>query len=438
MLHSRRSFLGGLALPAAASAAGINLLATLEAEALTISSSLATHKGEPEEIAADEDFWSEVGRCFTVDRSIVNFNNGGVSPSPAFVQQAAKRNMDYCNSAVTARALFTYFPPQVEAVRQRVARHWDVSPEEIAFTRNSSEALQICQFGIDLKSGDEVLTTDQDYPRMRNTFRQRELREGIKLTLFPIPVPADDEQKLVSLFEERITPSTKLILMSHMINLTGQILPVKAITAMARGHGIPVIVDGAHSFAHFAFTLKELDCDYFGTSLHKWLFAPHGTGLLYVRKEKVKDLWPMMAAPEGMEDDVRKFEEIGTHPIGLKAAIGEALTFHQNLGDARKEARLRFLRDAWAKRLLEASDRFILHTSLKPEFSCGLATVAIEGIEPGALQAWLWEKQRIFVTPIVTEQFSGVRVTPNVYSTMEEVDRFCDAMEHAAKHGIAA
>lgn len=437
-MQSRRTFLGGLALPALASAGGVPLFATLEAEAIAISQELSAHAGGPDEIARDEDFWHEVGRCFTVDRSIVNFNNGGVSPSPAFVAEAAKRNMDFANNTVTARALFTDLPERVEAVRQRVAAHWNVSPEEIAFTRNSSEALQICQFGIDLKSGDEVLTTDQDYPRMRNTFRQREQREGLKVTFFPLPVPAEDDDRIVSVFEERITPRTRLILMSHMINLTGQILPVKKICDMARARGIPVIVDGAHSFAHIAFRLDELGCDYFGTSLHKWLFAPHGTGLLYVRREKVKDLWPMMAAPDELVDDIRKFEEIGTHPVGLKVAIGEALTFHQNLGDQRKEARLRFLRDAWAKRLLAASDRFVLHTSLKPQFSCGLATVKLDGIEPEPLREWLWNEHKIFVTPIVTEQFAGLRVTPNVYSTMEEIDRFCDAMEHAAEHGISA
>src|SRR5688572_21688610 len=397
-MHSRRTFLGGVALSAMASSPGLRAFARLEPESLAISSELAGHPGTPGEVARDEDFWHEIGRCFTVDRSVIHFNNGGVCPSPAFVQEAVRRNQEFANSWITSLALFTEQPKQVEAVRQRVAAHWGVSPEEIAFTRNSSEALQICQFGIDLKSGDEVLTTDQDYPRMRNTFRQRELREGIKLRLFPIPVPSEDVGQIVSRFEEQITAGTKLILMSHMINLTGQILPVKEVTAMARKRGIPVIVDGAHSFAHFPFKLGDLDCDYFGTSLHKWLFAPHGNGLLYVRREKIKDLWPMMAAPEGKEEDIRKFEEIGTHPVGLKVAIGEALTFHQNLGDERKAERLRYLRDAWANRLMAASDRFILHTSLKPQFSCGLATVGIDGIAPEDLQQWLWNEHKIFTT----------------------------------------
>ena len=206
-----------------------------------------------------------------------------------------------------------------------MAAQWGCDPEEIAFTRNSSEGLQICQFGIDLKPGDEMLTTTQDYPRMINTFKQRERREGIVLKQFPIPVPAENDEEIVRLFRSHITPRTKLILCCHMINLTGQILPVKEIAAMARRRGIPTIVDGAHALAHFDFKLSDLEVDYYATSLHKWLFAPHGTGLLYVRKDKIRDLWPLMAPPEALLGDIRKFEEIGTHPAANYLAIGEAL-----------------------------------------------------------------------------------------------------------------
>ena len=222
--------------------------------------------------------------------------------------------------------------PQREPVRQRLARAFGCDGEEIALTRNASEGLQICQFGFDLEPGDEVLTTTQDYGRMITTFKQRERREGIVLRQFDIPVPAEDPAEIVRLFESHITPRTRLILMCHMINLTGQILPVREVVAMGRRHGLPVIVDGAHSFAHFDFEHRDLDCDYYATSLHKWLFAPHGTGMLYVRRNLIADLWPLMAAPEPMSDDIRKFEEIGTHPAANYLAIAEALTFHQGLG----------------------------------------------------------------------------------------------------------
>ena len=400
-------------------------------------------EGTPEEVARDEGFWTEIAQAFTVDRSLVNLNNGGVSPSPQFVQAAMKRHLDYSNSAPTSIALWETLEPQREGVRQRMARHWGVDPQEIAFTRNASESLQICQFGLDLEPGDEVLTTDQDYPRMLNTFRQRVRREGIVLRSISLPVPAEDDDEVVRRFERSITDKTRLILMCHMINLTGQILPVRKVVAMAReargarGRGIPVIVDGAHALAHFAFRLCDLDCDYYGTSLHKWLFAPHGTGLLYVRRERIKDLWPLMAAGEDQVADIRKFEEIGTHPAANTLAIAEALTFHQSIGDERKEARLRYLRDTWARRLLRFDDRIRLHTSLKPRFYCGIATVQIEGIDPGELSVWLRRKHKIVVTPIKHEQFEGIRVSPSVYTTLEELDRFSTAMESVVRNGLA-
>jgi len=394
------------------------------------------HDLDPAAVARDDDFWSEVGRAFTIDRSVVNLNNGGVSPSPGMVQEAMKQHLDFANSQPPPVALWRIQEPQKETVRERLARQWGVDSEEIAITRNSSESLQICQLGIDLARGDEILTTNQDYPRMLTTFRQRERREGVVLRTFSLPVPCEDDVEVVRLFEENITPRTKVILMCHMINLTGQILPVKQVVAMARAKGIPVIVDGAHALAHFDFKLSDLDCDYYGVSLHKWLFAPHGTGLLYVRREKIRDLWPLMAAEAELDDDIRKFEEIGTHPAANFLAIAEALTFHQAIGGARKEARLRYLRDYWATRLLEFSDRVLLHTSLRPGFSCGIANVSIEGLDPVALSDWLWEKKKILTTAIEHDEFSGLRVSPSVYSTLEELDRFCDAIEWVIGNGL--
>ena len=271
---------------------------------------------------------------------------------------------------------------------------------------------------------------------MLSTFRQRARREGIVLRELSIPVPCEDENEIVSLFEQGITPRTRLILMCHMINLTGQILPVRRVVAMARRHDIPVIVDGAHALAHFPFTLSELECDYYGTSLHKWLFAPHGTGLLYVRADRIENLWPLMAADEKLDADIRKFEEIGTHPAANTLAIAEAMTFHRSVGDERKAARLRYLRDRWALRLTGYSDQVRLHTSLRPAFSCGIATVQIEGTDSGDLSAWLLRRHGIVVTPIRHEQFEGIRVSPSVYTTPEEIDRFSTAMEAAVRNGL--
>lgn len=430
---SRRRFVGAVGLPAVAAASGVTFAPRLGRASIAPE---PPRGATPREVARDEDYWAEVARAFTVDRSLINLNNGGVSPSPAYVQEAMKRHLDYSNEAPTY-TMWRILEPQREGVRQRLARAWGVDPEEIALTRNASEGLQICQFGIDLEPGDEVLTTTQDYPRMLTTFEQRERREGIVLKQIRIPVPAEDPAEVVRRFEAAITPRTKLILVCHMINLTGQILPVGEVTALGRARGIPVIVDGAHALAHFDFTLGELDVDYYATSLHKWLFAPHGTGLLYVRRERIADLWPLQAAPNTMDDDIRKFEEIGTHPAANYLAIAEALTFHEGIGGARKEARLVVLRDLWANRLLE-NDRVRLHTSLKPGFACGIATVAVDGLEPGALGSWLWSEHRIIVTPIGHEECPGLRISPSVYTTPEELDRFCSAVEHAIRHGIPA
>ncbi|MFQ5536888.1 MAG: aminotransferase class V-fold PLP-dependent enzyme, partial [Gemmatimonadota bacterium] len=324
-MTSRRHFLASLSRSATAAAVGIPLApAFLRSEAAAIARELRGHPGAPGEVAKDEDFWAEVARAFTVDRALINLNNGGVSPSPGWVQDAMKRHLDFSNLAPTY-TMWRVLEPQREGVRQRMAKAWGVDPEEVAFTRNASEGLQTMQFGIDLKAGDEVLTTTQDYGRMITTFKQRERREGIVLRQIRIPVPAENPREVVDLFEAAITPRTRAILACHMINLTGQILPVRELNAMARRHGIPLIVDGAHALAHFDFTLSELDVDNYSTSLHKWLFAPHGTGLLYVRREKIKDVWPLMAAPERMDSDIRKFEEIGTHPAANYLAIGEAL-----------------------------------------------------------------------------------------------------------------
>jgi isopenicillin-N epimerase len=436
-MHSRRKFLGTMSMPAAAAAAGFTFRPTeLRARSLDIAANLARYPGSALEVADDEDFWFEVQSAFTVDRTLVNLNNGGVSPAPKLVQDAMKRHQDYSNLAPTY-TMWKILEPQREGTRARVARQWGVSPDEIAFTRNASESLQTMQFGIDLQSGDEVLTTTQDYGRMITTFKQRERREGIVLKQIRIPVPAEDPAEVVRLFEEAITPRTRMILACHMINLTGQILPVTELTAMARRHGIPLVIDGAHALAHFDFDLGELDVDNYSTSLHKWLFAPHGTGLLYVRRDKIADVWPLMAAPETQDHDIRKFEAIGTHPEAPYLCIGEALSFHQGIGPARKAERLIYLRDYWADPLLE-NDNVRLHTSREPGFSCGIANVEVMGVEPNALRDYLWDAHRIITVSINHAEFQGLRISPSVYTTLPELDRFIDVVDDVAKNGLPA
>ncbi len=377
-------------------------------------------------MARNESFWREIQLAFTVDRTVINLNNGGVSPSPRVVQEAMRRYLEFSNM-LPAHNLWRVLEPQVEGVRRRLAAELGCDPEELAITRNASEALETCQLGLDLKPGDEVLTTDQDYPRMLTTWQQRARRDGIVLKTFSFPVPAAPDD-LYRRFEDAVTPRTRVILLCHVTFLTGQVFPVQRICRMARARGIETIVDGAHAFAHFPFRVADLECDYYGSSLHKWLLAPHGTGLLYVRREKIRKLWPLMAAPEKMDDDVRKFEEIGTHPAANHNAIAEALTFHQTIGGARKAARLRYLRDLWADRLTRLPGVALL-TGRDPEQSCGLATVSFGRRDVAAISAKLWEQYRILTVPIVRNDFQGLRITPNVYTTTDEIDIFCTAVE---------
>jgi len=429
-MHTRRSFLG------AAAGAGLTTVVLRHDALARIHSAVAgAGTASPQELASSEDFWLLIQQAYDVDRSFVNLNNGGVAPAPRSVLAAQARNDAITNHA-PSRYLWGVLDPQVETVRRRLAHHFGCDAEEIAITRNSSEALQICLYGIDLKAGDEVLSTSHDYPRMLNTLKQRQLREGIVLRTFPFDTPAKSHADLAALFEKNLTARTRVILMCHITNLTGQIFPVKDVVHMARAKGVEVVVDGAHAFAHFPYKHADLDCDFYGTSLHKWLSAPIGTGFLYVRKSKIADLWPLMAAPDPKVDNIRKFEEIGTHPTAPRLAIAEAMTLYEGIGAERKIARLTYLRDRHARRLC-AWPNVKCHTNLSPGMGGAICTLEIEGVDANALTAWLWDKHKIIVTPIVHEQVNGIRVTPNTYTTVEEIDRFADAFEIATTKGIS-
>ncbi|MDH7515512.1 MAG: aminotransferase class V-fold PLP-dependent enzyme [Bacteroidota bacterium] len=388
----------------------------------------------PDQAAVDEDFWFEIQQAFSVTRSIINLNNGGVCPSPRIVTEA------YCRYTWEQEELPAYIIPRIleprtERVRQGLARAFGVDAEEIAITRNASESLEIVLFGMTFRKGDEVLTTAQDYPRMITTLRQRERREGISLTVIPIPVVPSEPGEIVHAFERAITERTRAILISHINFTNGQIMPVREICALGRRHGIETIVDGAHSFAHLDMTQADLGCDYFATSLHKWLYAPKGTGMLYVRKDKIESIWPLMAADDKLATDIRKFEETGTRSAAPRLAIAEALIFHDGIGPARKEARLRTLTRYW-RDCLKDIPRIRFHTSADPRQSCGITTVEIEGIPAASLSAHLFDKHKIYTTTITTDAFSGIRVTPNIYTTFAELDRFVEAMEAAARKGL--
>jgi isopenicillin-N epimerase len=382
------------------------------------------------DLAADENYWREIQQAFTLDRTIINLNNGGCCPSPRVVHDAFKRYLDISNQSPVYH-MWQILEPNIESVRRRLASSFGCDPEEMAITRNASEALQIAQLGITLKPGDEVVTTNQDYGRMLDTWEQRVRRDGIKLTKVSFPVPPKSMDVLAERLLAAISPATKVLHFCHITNLTGQIFPVKRICDEARARGIQTIVDGAHAYAHFPFTAADLGCDYYGTSLHKWLLAPIGTGFLYVRRERIESLWPLTPAAASRAKDIRKFEEIGTHPAANHNAIAEALAFHEGIGGERKAERLRYLRNRWAHRLAK-HPKVRLHTNLEPAHSCAIGNVQIVGMKTGDVVSQLWAKWRIIATPIVHEEYEGLRVTPNVYTTLEEIDTFSEAMESLA------
>ncbi len=428
----RRAFLSsagkGLGMMALSSATVGSLFETINAAGSKIANL------SPVEAAMDENYWSVIQQAFSVTRGIINLNNGGVSPSPRIVTEAFVR-YTWQQEDATAYTMWQILEPQSETIRTGLAEIFGCSPEEIAITRNASESLEILLMGLDLRSGDEILTTTQDYPRMLTTLKQRELREGLKLNLIKIPVAPDNTDDIANAFEKAMTPKTKLVLVSHQINLTGQINPVKKVCEMARSRGVETIVDGAHSFAQFDFKRDDLGCDYFGTSLHKWIYAPKGTGMLYVKKDKIPKVWALMASEDKNKGDIRKFEEIGTHSAAMRLAIGEAILFHNAIGGKRKEARLRYLSRYWMNRLKDIP-MVGFNTSFDPAQSCAIANFKIDGVDPVKLGGYLMAKHKIFATPIVHPEFTGMRITPNVYTTLWELDRFCNIVESVAKNNL--
>ena len=395
----------------------------------------------PTEIAQDEDFWFYVQQAFDCDRSIINLNNGGVHPSPKIVMDAVHRYLDFANGAPVYNS-WQVLRPRKELIRKKLADTFGCSPEEIAITRNVTEAMQIALLGLELKPGDELLTTTHDYPSMKNALLQREKREGVKVKMFPFRYPPKNIKELADAFKKNITPRTKIIEVCHITNLTGQIFPIREICQMARKRGIEVVIDGAHAFGHFDFKQKDLDCDIYGANLHKWMMAPIGTGFLYVKKEKIKKIWPLFPAPDPLSDDIRKFENIGTHPDYLELAIGEALAFHHGIGGKRKEERMRYLRNYWAKALEKLPGVKIL-TSYDPEQSCGIGTFTVENMDLSKLIQVLFKKHKIYIISVGVpsfeldgEKITGIRVTPSIYTTLRELDVFIEAVSYYMKHGL--
>ena len=381
----------------------------------------------PEAIAADEDYWSVIQQAYTVNPSIINFNNGGVSPAPKVVQDALDRYNKLANEA-PSYYMWRIIDMGREPLREKLAELAGCNPEEIAINRNATEALNTVIFGLDLKKGDEVIGTKQDYPNMINAWRQRAAREGVVYKQISFDFPVENDEQIVKAFEAAITPQTKVIHITHVINWVGQIMPVKKIARMAHSKGIEVIVDGAHSFGLLDFKIPDLECDYFGTSLHKFLSAPIGSGMLWIKKDKIEKIWPLLCNDKPNSNDIRKFETLGTRSFPIEQAIGEAINFHNGIGSLRKQQRIHYLKNYWAEKARQMP-KVTIHTSLKPAFGCAICGVSVKGLTPGELGSQLFDKYKIHTTGIVWENISCVRVTPHVYTSIKDVDKLVKALD---------
>ena len=383
-----------------------------------------------EQAAQNEDYWSVIQQAYTVNPDLINLNNGGVSPAPLVVQQAVERYNELSNEG-PSYYMWRILDQGREPLREKLAGLAGAQPGEIAIDRNSTEALNTIIYGLNLKSGDEVIGTKQDYPNMIEAYRQRAAREGIVYKQISFDFPIEDDEQIVKAYEAAITPRTKLLHVTHMINWVGQIMPVAKISDMAHARGIEVIADGAHSFGLLDFKIPDLHCDYFGTSLHKFLSAPIGTGMMWVKSEKIEKLWPLTCNDKPQSSDIRKFETLGTRSFPIEQGIGEAINFHQGIGSKRKEERIRFLKNYWALKV-QGIPKVKLHTSLDSRYSCAICGVTIDGMTPSELENALFDQYKIHTVGIVWENISCVRVTPHVYTRLADLDKLVKAIQTLA------
>jgi selenocysteine lyase/cysteine desulfurase len=382
------------------------------------------------EAASDEDYWTVIQQAYTVNPNIINLNNGGVSPAPKVVQDALERYNRLSNEG-PSYYMWRILDQGREPLREKLADLAGCSPDEIAINRNATEALNTVIFGLNLKAGDEVIGTKQDYPNMINAWRQRASREGIIFKQINFDFPIEDEETIVNAYAKAITAKTKVLHVTHMINWVGQLMPVKKIAKMAHARGIEVLVDGAHSFGLLDFKIPDLDADYFGTSLHKFLSAPIGSGMLWIKKDKIKNIWPLVCNDKPESDDIRKFETLGTRSFPIEQAIGEAINFHNAIGSKRKQERIHYLKNYWAS-AVKPNPKVKIHTSLNPKYGCAICGVSVNGMTPAELDGKLFNNYKIHTVGIVWENISCVRVTPHVYNSLKDLDKLVKAINEIA------
>ncbi len=381
---------------------------------------------DPAEVARDETFWYQIQRAYRQSPHFINLENGYFSPQPKEVMEAQLENIQMINE-IPSFYMRRRQAGEKEGVKQQLAEFAGCSAEEIVITRNTTESLDTIIAGIDFAEGDEAVMCDQDYGSMLAAFDQQARRRGLVNKIIDLPLHPKSDAEIVERYERAITERTKVMLVTQLINISGQVLPVRKICDMAHTHGVEVIVDGAHAFAHLDFKIPDLNCDYFGASLHKWLCSPLGAGIMYIRKDKIDRVWPLFGDASYPADDIRKFEHIGTHPVSTNLTIASALRFHQLIGSARKEARLRYLKNYWVEKVKD-HPRVVINTPFEEERSCAIANLTIKGMTPDEVADYLYDKHRIFTVAINRKAVKGVRITPHLYTRLQDLDKLVAAV----------
>ncbi|MCY7350097.1 MAG: aminotransferase class V-fold PLP-dependent enzyme [Cytophagaceae bacterium] len=382
----------------------------------------------PKDLARDEEFWRQIRAGYPVTNQFIHLENGYYSLASQEVLDKYVQHIQQVNSVSSYYMRTRQYADKLTS-RTQLADLLGCSSEEIIITRNTTESLDTIIAGIDWKAGDEAVMAEQDYGAMLDMFKLQARRYGIVNRIVSVPNHPKSDEEIVSLYEKAITPKTRLLMVCHLINITGQILPVKKIVEMAHRHGVEVLVDGAHAFGQLNFKIADLGgCDYYGSSLHKWLGAPLGAGILYVRKDKIRPLWQLFGDLNFADDDIRKLNHTGTHPVATDLAIQDAIRFYNMIGIERKEARLRYLQRYWTDKVRHHPN-LILNTPEDPARSGAIANVGVKGKTPADLEKILFEKYKIFTVAIASANVFGVRVTPHVYTTIAELDAFVNALE---------
>lgn len=381
-------------------------------------------------VAKDEDFWEQIRGTYKLKPDYINLENGYYCFLPQdtlelFIKHV--REVNYQGSYY----MRTFQQENKKKVASKLAEMAGCSADELVVTRNTTESLDTIIGGVHWEREDEAVLANQDYGAMINMFRLVEKRHGVKLKFVDVPMHPKNDEEIVATYEAAITKKTKLLMVCHMVNITGHILPIAKICEMAHRHGVEVMVDGAHAFGHFNFSIEDLNCDYYGTSLHKWLSAPLGAGFLYVKKQNIPKIWPMFGSNQKDEHDILRLNHTGTHPCHTDLAIANAIDYHNAIGADIKEARLRYIQNYWTDKV-RYLDHVILNTPEERHRSCAIANVGIKGLVPKDLADILLEKYKIWTVSIDAVGVHGCRITPNVYTTAKELDVLVDAIKSLA------